>query len=756
MKYLLVSLIVALLTPLTTQAYEAGRFDTLTTDGAWCWFADPRAIYHKGEKVQTYFSWITTKGDIMIAAYNHKTRAFTQQCLYKGLQSDDHANPVIFIRKDGRLIVFYSKHFDKVMHRVISTNPEDITSWGPESTFGNNVTYPYPFQVGNDILLFYRGDADWHPTMAVSHDDGVTFTSVQKFIVGGGQRPYTRFAQDKKGAIHIAFTTGHPRNEPTNKIYYACYKNGAFHKADGSLIKRYTGSGTALNIDTDQADVVYGAENGKGWIWDIAVGKDGKPVLVYAAFPTETQHDYYYARWTGKRWVNRFIEHSGSWFPQTPAGRNEPEPNYSGGLYLDPSNPKVVYLSKQVKGVFEIFRYTTRDKGSTWQQTAITANTPVGLVNVRPIVPRHRKAGYFDVIWMRGTYQFYANHRYHTALVYAGDAEIQQPSKTADVNNAEPLSAYLMTYFKDDTHGLYFALSEDGYTFTDVNNGQPVIAGDTIAEQKGIRDPHILRGPDGCFYLAMTDLHIYGKQKGYRTTEWDRPGELYDWGNNRGFVVMKSKDLIHWSHTVLDLHKAYPEYDLGCAWAPELIYDPDKGLIMIYFTMRKSKGRTKLYYAYMNQAFTALETAPELLFEYPDSTKQILDADITRLPDGRYVMMYVAQENPGGIKMAFSDHINRGYVYKEGQVDFERRSCEAPNVWKRLNEDKWVLMYDIFSVNPHNFGFAETSDFINFTNLGHFDQGVMRRTNFTVQKHGAVIHLTKSEAERLKAWYAHR
>ncbi|MES2240410.1 MAG: glycoside hydrolase family 43 protein [Bacteroidota bacterium] len=320
-------------------------------------------------------------------------------------------------------------------------------------------------------------------------------------------------------------------------------------------------------------------------------------------------------------------------------------------------------------------------------------------------------------------------------------------------SSKEKMDAYLMTYFKDDTHGLYFALSNDGYTFTDVNAGKPVIAGDTIAQQKGIRDPYIMRGNDGYFYMAMTDLHIYGKQKGYRQTEWERPQDLYDWGNNKALVLMKSKDLIHWSHSILDVDKAYPELNVGCAWAPELIYDEVKDKIMIYFTMRKGKGRTKLYYAYMNNAFTALETAPEILFEYPDSTKQILDADITKLPDGRFCMMYVAQESPGGIKMAFSNIINSGYVYQPDQIDFEKKSCEAPNVFKRIGENKWVLMYDIFSVNPHNFGFAETTDFKTFTNLGHFDEGVMKRTNFSVQKHGSVIHLTKKEALSLaKHW----
>ena len=94
-----------------------------------------------------------------------------------------------------------------------------------------------------------------------------------------------------------------------------------------------------------------------------------------------------------------------------------------------------------------------------------------------------------------------------------------------------------------------------------------------------------------------------------------------------------------------------------------------------------------------------------------------------------------------------------GYEYDPRWYDFEPKACEAPNVWKRIGEDKWVLMYDIFSIHPHNFGFAETSDFINFKNLGHFNEGVMKTTNFTSPKHGAVIHLTKEEADRLENYW---
>lgn len=314
------------------------------------------------------------------------------------------------------------------------------------------------------------------------------------------------------------------------------------------------------------------------------------------------------------------------------------------------------------------------------------------------------------------------------------------------------MGAYLFVFFSDPTHSIFMATSRDGYTFTAVNDGQPVIGGDSIAEQRGVRDPHISRGPDGAFYLCMTDLHIFAKEKGLRDTQWERDGDLYSWGNNRALVLMKSHDLIHWTRSNVRIDKAFPEKfgDIGCAWAPETTYDPVAGKMMIYFTMRIGNGKTQLYYAYTDDDFTRLVTEPKLLFNYPDPKIQILDADITPLPDGRYCMMYVAQENPGGIRMALSDSIHSGYRYDPKWVDFEPGACEAPNVWKRIGEDKWVVMYDVFSINPHNFGFCETSDFVNFKPLGRFNEGVMKAVNFRSPKHGTVIQITKEEADRLE------
>lgn len=322
------------------------------------------------------------------------------------------------------------------------------------------------------------------------------------------------------------------------------------------------------------------------------------------------------------------------------------------------------------------------------------------------------------------------------------------------VPQEKDMSAYLMVFHKDDTHSLHMAISRDGYSFTALNDGKPVIAGDTIALQRGIRDPHIYRGPDGAFYLAMTDLHIYAQKAGYRSTEWDRDGKKYGWGNNYDLILMKSWDLINWKRTILDLRKLSAEFrEIGCAWAPETIYDKQTGKLMIYFTTRFGNEPNFLTYAYVNEDFDRLESKPQILFEHPNEKVNAIDGDITEV-NGKYHLFYVAHDGGAGIKQAVSNRIHEGWWFDPQWYDPEPKACEAPTVWKRIGENKWVLMYDCYGIKVHNFGFTETSDFVNFKPLGHFNEGVMKSTNFTSPKHGAVVHLTDNEARRLAAhWH---
>ena len=315
-------------------------------------------------------------------------------------------------------------------------------------------------------------------------------------------------------------------------------------------------------------------------------------------------------------------------------------------------------------------------------------------------------------------------------------SKLEKPKGKSDLKEKD-FAGYLLVYFKDQNQCGYMAISKDGYTFTDVNNGQPVFDGTILAEQKGVRDPHITRGPDGGFYLAMTDLHIFGQRAGYRDTPWQRPQEKYGWGNNRALVLMKSYDLIHWTHTDFRVDLAFPELgDIDCSWAPETVYDPVKKKMMVYFTIRYNNAEANIYYSYTNDDFTKLETTPKIISDIDG-----IDGDIIKVGN-KYHMHYVA-----GAKVlhAVSDKINGDYVTETRRIDPETVSTEAPNVFKRLGTDTYVLMYDVYGARPNNMGFSETTDFVTYKNIGHFNEGVMKTINFERPKHGAITYLTANE-----------
>lgn len=306
-------------------------------------------------------------------------------------------------------------------------------------------------------------------------------------------------------------------------------------------------------------------------------------------------------------------------------------------------------------------------------------------------------------------------------------------------------AGYLLVYFKDKDQSAYMAVSTDGYTFTDINSGNPVFIGSKLAEQKGVRDPHITRGPDGAFYLAMTDLHIAGKRAGFRDTDWERPVEKYGWGNNRAIVLMKSYDLIHWTHSDFRVDKAFPELgDIDCSWAPETIYDPAKKKMMVYFTIRYNNKECHMYYSYTNDDFTKLETVPQKITDIGG-----IDGDLTKVGN-LYHLFYVSNAR---ILHSSSDKINQGFVANETQINPDKISTEAPNMFRRIGTNTYVLMYDVYGARPSNMGFSETTDFVNFTNIGRFNEGVMKTTNFTSPKHGAVTYLTKKELKAIAAYW---
>ena len=189
---------------------------------------------------------------------------------------------------------------------------------------------------------------------------------------------------------------------------------------------------------------------------------------------------------------------------------------------------------------------------------------------------------------------------------------------------------------------------------------------------------------------------------------------------------------------------AFPELgDIDCSWAPETIYDEAAGKMMVYFTIRYNNREANHYWSYTDDAFTRLETTPKKI---PDIGG--IDGDITRVGD-KFHLFYVADAK---IRHAVSDRINEGYKSEPQRIDPNTVNTEAPNVFKRLGTDSYVLMYDVYGARPNNMGFSETTDFVTYKDIGRFNEGVMTGTNFNRPKHGAVTHLT---VEELKSVAAH-
>jgi hypothetical protein len=331
---------------------------------------------------------------------------------------DDHNSNSFLVMPDNRLMAFYTTHDKTGIFCRATLKPEDITTWENEVTVSNTqrVSYSQPVRLSDEgrIYVFWRGPS-WKPTFAWS-DNGRNWSDPQILIQEKGReaeyiRPYIKVVSDGKATIHFAFTDGHPRDEPLNSIYYLKYENGALCKADGTRV----GDMNNLPISHSMSDIVYDGKATKirAWIWDIAQDKYGLPVIVYTRLPKEADHRYHYVHWTSDGWFDKEITPAGKWFPQTPILRREYESHYSGGIALDHSNPSVVYLSRQINGMFELEKWMTSDEGRSWSKTAITRNS--NHPNVRPVVPRGYTRKKDHVLWMHGDYVHYT--RFETAIL---------------------------------------------------------------------------------------------------------------------------------------------------------------------------------------------------------------------------------------------------------------------------------------------------------------------------------------------------
>ncbi len=294
--------------------------------------------------------------------------------------------------------------------------------------------------------------------------------------------------------------------------------------------------------------------------------------------------------------------------------------------------------------------------------------------------------------------------------------------------NERDFKSYLFVYFTGNGSGeeaIRYALSTNGFDYYALNNNKPVLDSKIISSSGGVRDPHILRGEDGkTFYMVATDMV-----------------SANGWDSNRAMVLLKSSDLINWTSSVINIPKIYPNEfgDIKRVWAPQTIYDKELGKYMIYWSMLGNEGPDKIYYAYANNDFTALDTIPKQLFHSP-SNSACIDGDII-YDNGKYHLFFKNESSGGGIRQAVSSKLTEGYIQEAGFFDQTDEAVEGSGIFKLIDSDDYILMYDMYMSGKYQF--TKTKDLQNFTIV---DKEITM--NFH-PRHGTVIRITKMEANSL-------
>lgn len=217
------------------------------------------------------------------------------------------------------------------------------------------------------------------------------------------------------------------------------------------------------------------------------------------------------------------------------------------------------------------------------------------------------------------------------------------------------------------------------------------------------------------------------------------------WDSNRAMVLLKSNDLVTWTSSIINIQKKYQgQENLKRVWAPQTIYDPQAGKYLVYWSMQHGSGRDIIYYAYANNDFNDLEGEPKPLF-LPRNGKSCIDGDIIN-KNGIYHLFYKTEGDGNGIKLAMTDSLTSGkWIEQAGYKQQTRDAVEGSSIFKIINNDTYILMYDVYAKGKYQF--CESKDLDVFKSI---DKHITM--NFH-PRHGSIIPITQHELKTLtNAW----
>ncbi|SMO54533.1 glycoside hydrolase family 43 protein [Gracilimonas mengyeensis] len=282
---------------------------------------------------------------------------------------------------------------------------------------------------------------------------------------------------------------------------------------------------------------------------------------------------------------------------------------------------------------------------------------------------------------------------------------------------------YLFSYFQGNGEdGLHLAYSEDGLEWTALNNNESILE-PQVGDAKLMRDPCIIKGPDGTFHMVWT-------------AGW----------TEKGIGYAHSEDLVNWSEQqFIPVMEHEPE--ARNTWAPELYYDEPSGQYMIYwattipgrFPETDSTGDNgynhRMYYTLTKDFETFSDT--KLLY---DQGFNVIDATIHHI-DGEYVMFLKNEirwpEAEKNIRIAKSDSLTG--PYSTASEPITRNWVEGPTAIE--SDSGWIVYFDRYI--DHQMGARRSTDLKDWEDISDqldFPEGT---------RHGTVFKVDYDEFERI-------
>ena len=360
---------------------------------------------------------------------------------------------------------------------------------------------------------------------------------------------------------------------------------------------------------------------------------------------------------------------------------------------------------------------STKDKYAVKVSLADSDGTAVG-------TEQTNAAGSFDNLEV-GKYKI-------TATLSDGTTEKKKVEKTINIKNLDDMSAYLFVHFVDTQEDatreqIYFSVSKDGKTWTTLNNKQPYLTSNVGTQ--GVRDPYILRGEDGKFFIIATDLSVYNLKN-----NWTAAAQQ----GSKSIVVWESSDLVNWSEASL---VKINNDNAGCTWAPEACYDPEKDEYMVFWASVVSDDsyqKYRIYRSYTKDFKTF--SVPELYIEEPNA---VIDTTIID-HEGTYYR-FTKNEAKSSITMQECTSLSGDWKDVANYNLGSMTGYEGPTIYKLNGKNEWCLLLDYFSKSKGYKPFVTTD-----ITKGEFTADSDFSFDGTY-RHGTVMPITQAEYESLTA-----